>query len=183
MEPIHIKLGKNLKAIRNSRGLSLDKVAELTGVSKAMLAQVERGESSPSISIIWKIANGLHLSFTTLIEEQSPSISIVNSADIEPLLEEEGAFRSYPLFPFSPHKQFEIYLVEMDPNCYFESEAHSAGVEEYIMLLQGGLEIAFSGSSHSIKPNESLRFIADQPHSYLNNTDSMVQFHVLIYYP
>ena len=105
MEPIHVKLGKNLKSIRNSRGLSLDKVAELTGVSKAMLAQVERGESSPSISVIWKIANGLHLSFTSLIEEQSPSISIVKIADMEPLLEEKGSFRSYPLFPFSPQKK------------------------------------------------------------------------------
>lgn len=183
MEPIHVKLGKNLKSIRNSRGLSLDKVAELTGVSKAMLAQVERGVSSPSISIIWKIANGLHLSFTSLIEEQSPSISIVNSGDMDPLLEEEGSFRSYPLFPFSPHKQFEIYFVEMDPHCYHESEAHSAGVEEYIMLLQGSLEITINGSNYTIKPNGSLRFIADQPHSYMNNTNSTVRFHVLIYYP
>lgn len=183
MEPIHVKLGKNLKSIRNGRGLSLDKVAELTGVSKAMLAQVERGESSPSISVIWKIANGLHLSFTSLIEEQSPSISIVKIADMEPLLEEKGSFRSYPLFPFSPQKQFEIYIVEMDPYCYHESEAHSAGVEEYIVLLQGSLEISINGSNHTLNPSESLRFIADQPHSYKNNTDSMVQYHVIIYYP
>ncbi|WP_054027431.1 helix-turn-helix domain-containing protein [Bacillus sp. FJAT-28004] len=183
MEPIHVKLGKNLKSIRNGRGLSLDKVAELTGVSKAMLAQIERGESNPSISIIWKIANGLRLSFTSLIEEQDPSVSIVNSADMDPLLEEKGSFRSYPLFPFSPHKQFEIYLVEMDPHCVHESEAHTAGVEEYIMLLEGSLGITIDGRNYTIKPNESLRFIADQPHSYMNYTNNIVRYHVLIYYP
>jgi transcriptional regulator with XRE-family HTH domain len=183
MEPIHIKLGKNLKLIRNSRGLSLDKVAELTGVSKTMLAQIERGESSPSISIIWKIANGLRLSFTSLIEEQSPSISIISSKDLDPLLEEEGAFRSFPLYPFSPQKQFEIYLVEMEPGCIHESEAHTAGVEEYIMMLQGSLEILINGSDYLINANDSLRFAADQPHIYRNNTQNIVRYHVLIYYP
>ncbi|MBO9610601.1 MAG: helix-turn-helix transcriptional regulator, partial [Paenibacillaceae bacterium] len=50
MEHIHIKLGRNLKSIRQTRGYSLDKVAELTGVSKGMLGQIERGETSPTIS-------------------------------------------------------------------------------------------------------------------------------------
>ncbi|RKP54466.1 helix-turn-helix domain-containing protein [Cohnella endophytica] len=183
MEPIHVKLGKNLKSIRNSRGYSLDKVADLTGVSKAMLAQIERGESNPSISIIWKIANGLHLSFTSLIEDQSPAISIVSAEDVDPLLEAGGAFRSYPLFPFNPHKQFEIYLVEMDPGCTNESEAHSAGVEEYVMMLEGSLEITFDGRVYPIHANHSLRFAADQPHIYKNNTQSIARFHALVYYP
>ncbi|MDF2663062.1 MAG: family transcriptional regulator, partial [Paenibacillus sp.] len=51
MDHIPIKVGKNLKSIRKSRDLSLDKLAELTGVSKAMLAQVERGDSNPTISL------------------------------------------------------------------------------------------------------------------------------------
>jgi XRE family transcriptional regulator, regulator of sulfur utilization len=183
MEPIHVKLGKNLKSIRNSRGLSLDKVADLTGVSKAMLAQIERGESNPSISIIWKIANGLHLSFTSLIEEQNPTVSIVSSSELDPLLEADGAFRSFPLFPFNPHKKFEVYLVEMDPSCTYESEAHSTGVEEYIMILQGSLEMLLDGDIHTVKESESLRFIADQPHTYRNSTTIITRFHALIYYP
>src|SRR5690554_5668235 len=64
---IDLVIAKNLKAIRESKKLSLEKVAELTGVSKTMIGQIERGESAPTITTIWKIANGLKVSFTSLI--------------------------------------------------------------------------------------------------------------------
>jgi transcriptional regulator with XRE-family HTH domain len=183
MEPIHIKLGKNLKAIRQSRGLSLDKVAEQTGVSKTMLAQIERGDSNPTIAIMWKIANGLRLSFTSLIEDQKSFASVISMADIVPLLEEDGAFRSYPLFPFNPQKQFEIYKVEMDPGCIHESEPHSLGVEENIIVLQGALEVTLSGESFTVEQGNALRFLADQPHIYKNVSPLEAHYHVVIYYP
>ena len=52
-------IGKHLKNIRQNRELSLDEAAEMTGVSKPMLGQVERGQSSPTITTLWKIATGL----------------------------------------------------------------------------------------------------------------------------
>ncbi len=55
--------GKNLNNVRKKRQLSLDKVAELTSVSKAMLGQIERGESTPTVNVLWKIATGLKVSF------------------------------------------------------------------------------------------------------------------------
>ncbi|QJD84644.1 helix-turn-helix domain-containing protein [Cohnella herbarum] len=183
MEKIQIKLGRNLKSIRNSRGLSLDKVSELTGVSKGMLAQIERGDSNPSISIIWKIANGLRLSFTSLIEEQTAETSIISVKDLDPLIEENGAFRSFSIFPFNPYKKFEVFLVNMAPYCTHESEAHNAGVEEYIMLVEGSLEITINGADYKIENTDSLRFIADLPHVYRNPTESAVRFYSIIYYP
>lgn len=69
MENINLILSKNLKYLRNERKLSLDKLADLTGISKTMLGQIERGESNPSITTVWKIANGLKISFTALINE------------------------------------------------------------------------------------------------------------------
>ena len=60
-------IGANLRKIRNAAGLSLSKAADLTGVSKAMLGQIERGESSPTIATLWKIAKGFHLPLTALI--------------------------------------------------------------------------------------------------------------------
>ncbi|MGO4274411.1 helix-turn-helix domain-containing protein, partial [Paenibacillus sp. TAF58] len=66
-EPIHKMVGRKLLNIRKTRGLSLDQVADLTGVSKAMLGQIERGDSNPTISVLWKIVSGLQISFTSLI--------------------------------------------------------------------------------------------------------------------
>jgi transcriptional regulator with XRE-family HTH domain len=64
---ISARIASHLKSLRKSRGLSLDKTAQLTGVSKAMLGQIERGESSPTIATLWKIATGLSASFSSFI--------------------------------------------------------------------------------------------------------------------
>ena len=61
MEQVSLKIGERLKEIRNTRQLTLDDVAELTGVSKPMLGQIERGQSSPTINILWKISTGLKM--------------------------------------------------------------------------------------------------------------------------
>lgn len=183
MEQIHIKLGRNLKAIRQTRGLSLDKVAEMTGVSKAMLGQIERGETSPTISIIWKIANGLRLSFTTLIEEPPSEVAVIVRDEMEPMLESDGHYRVYPMFPFDPTKKFEVYSVEMDAGCIHESEAHSPGVEEYILVTSGTLIIEIQSTSYTVDEGNAVRYVADQPHLYRNTRDDLVRYDVIIYYP
>ncbi|SDW65875.1 helix-turn-helix domain-containing protein [Paenibacillus sp. CF384] len=183
MEQIHIKLGRNLKMIRQTRGLSLDKVAELTGVSKAMLGQIERGETSPTISIIWKIANGLRLSFTTLIEEPPSEVAVITKEDLDPLLEADGHYRVYPMFPFEPTKKFEVYSVEMDAGCTHESEAHSPGVEEYILVSTGTLIIEIQNTSYTVGAGSAVRYAADQPHLYRNPGEDIVRYDAIIYYP
>lgn len=95
-EPIHKMVGRKLLSIRKTRGLSLDQVAELTGVSKAMLGQIERGDSNPTISVLWKIVSGLQISFTSLIEDDEPKITVVRSEDLSSFDEEDGQYRAYP---------------------------------------------------------------------------------------
>ena len=77
---------ENLKNLRAERKLSLGEAAELTGVSKSMLGQIERGESSPTIATLWKIATGLGVSFTALLESPDQEIEIVKETDMTPLL-------------------------------------------------------------------------------------------------
>ena len=60
-------IGTGLKEARNKLGLSLSDVSTVTGVSKIMLSQIERGESTPTIAILWKIANGLQVTYTSYI--------------------------------------------------------------------------------------------------------------------
>ncbi len=66
MDAIQDIIAKNLVKLRKHRNLTLDQVSELTGVSKAMLAQIEKGKSSPTVTTLWKIANGLQVSFLYL---------------------------------------------------------------------------------------------------------------------
>ncbi|NQX68936.1 helix-turn-helix transcriptional regulator [Paenibacillus alba] len=182
-EPIHKMVGRKLLNIRKTRGLSLDQVAELTGVSKAMLGQIERGDSNPTISVLWKIVSGLQISFTSLIEEDQPKITIVRAAELSPFEEEDGNYRAYPLFPFHPQKSFEVYTVEMEAGCFHASDPHNEGVEEYILMVSGKLEVTIAQESYTLGAQDAIHFSADRPHIYKNVSDTKVVYKTLIYYP
>lgn len=182
MEPIHKKVGKNLQAIRKSRGLSLDNTAELTGVSKAMLGQIERGDSNPTISVLWRIVNGLNISFTTLIEEVDAEVTVVNPDDTQPFLEEGGNYRAYPLFPYNLRTKFESYLVRIEPGCEHQSEAHNDGVEEYVFVQEGVLELYYGETPFEIQAGSAAHFSANRPHRYRNPGNSTTSFYTVIYY-
>lgn len=183
MDHIPIKVGKNLKKIRKSRDLSLDKLAELTGVSKAMLAQVERGDSNPTVSLLWKIANGLRISVTALIAEETPEVTIVRFAETEPFTEDEGRYQAFPLFPFDAKTHFEVYTVKIEPGCNHQSEPHQEGVEEFVVVTEGSLELHIGDDVHEAGKGDAIRFNADQGHLYVNRSDAAVWLQVIIRYP
>ena len=98
MEEIQLILAKNLKSIREKEKLSLERVSQLTGVSKTMIGQIERGDSSPTLTTIWKIANGLKVSFTSLINNPQPDTKVVLRNDVQVLSEDNGRYKVYPHF-------------------------------------------------------------------------------------
>ena len=102
MEQISIKIGERLKEIRNTRQLTLDDVAELTGVSKPMLGQIERGESSPTINILWKISTGLKIPLSFFCKQEEAEYTVAGLGEKDMITEENGGMRAYPLFPFDP---------------------------------------------------------------------------------
>ena len=89
----------NAKAIRESKKLTLDAAAELTGVSRSMLAQIEKGDVNPTISVLWKMANGYKVSFTTFVEDQRKDADLI--PEREPLLEDEGRTKTISPSPLT----------------------------------------------------------------------------------
>jgi len=183
MESIQKNIGKNLLRIRKNRQLSLDKTAELTGVSKAMLGQIERGESNPTVSTLWKIANGLHVSFSSLMKEENKTVNLVSKKNITPIIDDDGKYQVFSLFPFEMGKQFEVFSVSLDAHYAHEAEAHYEGVEEYILVQKGALEVVLNDEIYKVTDGDVLQFHADQPHSYRNPTDDVTQFFIIIFYP
>lgn len=159
-------VAENLKAAREERGLSLDQLAELTGVSKSMLRQIETGKSSPTISTIWKIANGLHVSFTSLLRKQAVQAEVKAFKDVRPLTAEGEKYRLYPLISFNPHQPFETYYFEIDPGAVFLGEPHKGDIYEYLFVTKGTLRITIDDKAFTVHENEFMQFKADRPHRY-----------------
>ena len=182
MEQADNAISANLKAIREQRNLSLDQLAELTGVSKSMLRQIETGRSSPTIATIWKIANGLRLSFTTLVKRRQTDVAIMDFKGPERLTAASGHYRLFPMIPFDPERAFEIYHVEIDPGTTFDGEPHTGNVEEYVFVHQGRLEITVDENRYSADADQCIRFVANRPHRYHSAGDDMVSAIMMICY-
>ena len=183
MEDIHLILARNLKAIREKEKLSLDKVSQLSGVSKTMIGQIERGESSPTLTTIWKIANGLKVSFTSLINNPQPDTKVILKNEIQVLSEDNGRYRVYPYFPFQEDRRFEIYSVEIEKEGLLSSDSHKEGTEEFITVFDGEVTICVSESKYRLTSGDSIRFRADRPHTYYNSGETLTRLSMTIYYP
>lgn len=183
MDRLNSAIAENLKRLREERKLSLDNLSRLSGVSKSMLGQIERGEVNPTVSTVWKISNGLKISFTQLMSRPEADIELVGKAEIEPLIENNGKFRNFPVFPFDSARRFEMYSLEIDEGGYLSAEAHPKGTQEFITVFSGEVSISVSGGSYVVTAGNSIRFKADSPHSYKNTGDDICTLSMVIYYP
>ena len=108
----------------------------------------------------------------------------VDIRQVEPLLEDGGRYRNFPVFPFDAARRFEMLYVEIDPGGRLEAEPHPAGTQEFITAFSGELAVTANGEAFSIKGGgSSLRFKADTPHSYKNTGDEICRLSMIIYYP
>lgn len=178
----HISL--TLKALRHEQGWSLDKAAEKTGVSKAMLGQIERKESSPTIATLWKIASGFNTSFSSFIAGTHFDFNqpIYRGGKTKKLHPSDKKIRVMPLFPFDEQLNFEIFIIELLPKCEHLSPPHQSGVIEHVVVINGKMEVFIDGVWQVLKKGEGLRFEANQPHGYRNRSLKTVTFHDIIHY-
>lgn len=182
LENINVIIGNNLNTYRKSKGYSLDKVAEMTGVSKGMLGQIERGETNPSISTLWKIANGLHISSTSLLEAKPAELVIIKKSDLAPITEHKDKYIVYAPFPFDSKKKFEVLVVDLQDGCHHTSEPHDKNVEEYIYVSKGHFKLTVNETTYELHEGDSIRFVADKGHEYRNDSGEICTLHTVIYY-
>ncbi|MBA2654689.1 MAG: helix-turn-helix transcriptional regulator [Gammaproteobacteria bacterium] len=185
MKDIYKHISLTLKALRRERGWSLDKAAEETGVSKAMLGQIEREESSPTIATLWKIASGFRTSFSSFIEEIGTEFDepIYRAGQPRRIHPSDKKIRVMPLFPFDKQLNFEIYIIDLLPGCEHLSPPHKHGVIEHVIVVEGKMDVLVNGVWQVLNKGEGLRFNANQPHGYRNTTTKIASFHDMIHYP
>lgn len=182
MEAMRRNIGLQLKKIRQLRGMSLDDIAKLTDVSKALLSQMEKGESNPTVSTIWKIADGLKINFSSLLQAPKSAVQKIIPSESPFLTEDEGRYRVFSIIPFDPDRGYEFYRVELDPLCSYESAPHMDGVEETLTLVDGQIRIILENEQVNLEIGETLVFSGSQTHRYENTSEKMSVLHLIIHY-
>ncbi|GGY58376.1 DNA-binding protein [Bacterioplanes sanyensis] len=183
MQEINQYLAQRVKQLRQEKGWSLDQAAKETGVSKAMLGQIERGESSPTVARLWKIASGFHCSLSSLLEPApTPQQTLKRHADDLRQQPSQGEMLVAPLFSYDPSKGFELFELTLAPAYERISEPHEPGVTEHIVVISGVMELLLDGQWQTLEPGDAVRFAADCEHGYRNPGTVPVVFHDLIHY-
>ena len=177
-------LGKNLRRLRTQRGYSLERLAKLSGVSRAMLGQIETGKSTPTINLLWKVATALEVPFANLLAAQATSgTAVLRRDEAKVLSSSDGRFTSRALFPFDSERRVEFYELRLAPNHREDADAHAPGTKENLIVVKGTMQI----TTDQIRPvtlaeGDAIVFEADVPHSYRNLASSEAVLYLVMTY-
>lgn len=173
------RIGANLRQFRTNRGMSLEHLAKKIGISKLTLMNVERGEGNPTLSVIWKIANGLNIPVSALLSIES-DVSIARKEDGLKLMSSDKVFVAEPLF--QSHGLYELYRGYLQPHADYPSEAHQFGVIEYVTVMSGQLTLEVGDETYHLDEYDSIKFKGDLDHKYSNPTSTLAILHFVISY-
>ena len=160
---IHDRLAASLKAARKARGLSLDAVAKLSGVSRSMVSQIERGESSPTVATLWNLTQALQVDFAGLLEGRArPGVEVTRAAQA-PVID-RGGVRIRILSPAEAVGENEVYDLEFAAGARLVSDPHGPGCREHLTVIEGRLRVVSGAEAEDLGPGDVARYPADRAH-------------------
>jgi transcriptional regulator with XRE-family HTH domain len=154
-----------LKDARKAKNLSLDAVAKLSGVSRSMVNQIERGESSPTVSTLWDLTQALKVDFAELLEDpvQSWGIEIMSSTSTPTIGTLGEGCRIRILNPPGQTGQHEVYELAFQPDGLLNSAPHGPKAKEQLMVISGILEVTSSENTALARAVDTARYDANCP--------------------
>jgi transcriptional regulator with XRE-family HTH domain len=176
-------VGANLKRARSERGLSLVELAQRSGVSRSMLNQIERGQSAPTINVLFKIAQALDQPFSALLEDARPAgPRILRAGEIRSVTSRDGHFVSRALFTMDRPEKAEAYELHLAPGGVRHAEPHAPGTSESLSISRGALDLTVAGEDLHLAAGDAIVFDADVAHTYRNRgRTELVMFLVMTY--
>jgi len=178
----HKIVAKNLYNYRKNYGISLQKLSKLTGVSSTSLNEIEKGRTIPSINTVWKISNGLKIPLNTLMNEKKTEYTKIDKNKIKPIIELEEKYKVFPYFPFQEKTFFEYFYVELEKDASLESEPHLLGSQEYLIVLNGKIQLILNQEVITLNTGDAVKFNSDIKHTYQNIDSQQSNISVVIHY-
>jgi transcriptional regulator with XRE-family HTH domain len=168
-------VGARVKSLREAMDLSLRDLAERSGVSAPMLSQVERGDTSPTLSVAQKIAAGLDLTLSQLLRlDEDRHVVVVRERDRRTRRRRGHVVEE--LTPPLPGQRADVSVHTLAPGAATggpgDPPMHEPGSRETAVVLEGAVELFIDGQRHELKDGDSVTFDADLPHHFENNETS-----------
>lgn len=175
------RIGAILRKVRTQQKLSLEDLAEITSVSKLTLGKIERGETNPTIGIMWKIANGLNLPLTALLADEAP-VMISRAGTGLAFESADSNWRVEPIFNNSQTVGLEMFRGYLKPHSHYVPEPHPFGSVETVTVMSGAVQLLIQDRLHDLNAYDAIQFQADEPHEYRNDSDTLAVLYLTIKY-
>ncbi|AUO14222.1 helix-turn-helix domain-containing protein [Priestia megaterium] len=175
------KVGSELRKIRVQNHLTLDELAEKTGVSKLTLGKIERGETNPTLGVMWKITTGLNIPLTKLVSVE-PSVSLSKCGEGFSLKGPDQAWKIEFMFQHQMDSTIEMYRAFLSPLATYCPEPHHKGLIEVATVMEGRIEIKIEEEVYELKQFDSVKFEGSHTHSYKNLEERPAVLHLLLKY-
>ncbi len=162
-------LPAKLKNARKAQGLSLEAISNLSGVSRSMVSQIERGESSPTIATLWNLTRALNVDFSGLMarEEAEDRVDILRASEV-PTIENMGKrCRISILSPPQDAGGHEVYDIAFEEGGFLNSQPHSTGALEQLTVMEGSVRVVSGGASSELMTGDTARYAADVAHDII----------------
>lgn len=184
VEPLSQYVCQQVKTLRKRKRWTLEQLATLSGVSRSMLSQVERGAANPTLAVAFRIAQAFGVSLGDLVDGASTEnrIAVVRHDDESAIFRNDDVCRIRTLSPLNLEKDVEFYEVKLPPGKKLESAGHFAGTREFLTVRSGTIKIDSGGETVVMKKGDSAQYVADVDHSIENvGKSEVVIFLVDIY--
>jgi len=165
------EVGATLQRMRLARGLTLEDLSRIAGVSKSMLSQIEREKANPTIAITWRLANALGVQIGELLSSEVRSADMIRVVESHEIPTLPGAHAGYSLRILGPMElagKYEWYELTLQPGGELASQAHDPGTSEHLTVIAGAIELEVGAEKKKIKHGATARYAADQNHVIRN---------------
>ncbi|MGH3300025.1 MAG: helix-turn-helix domain-containing protein [Trebonia sp.] len=154
---------------RNSRGWTLDQLAERSGVSRRMLVSIEQGLANPSIATLLLVSDALGIGLPALVDmDRTPGLRVTRAGAAPVLWRGELGGRAMLVAGTEPPDVTELWDWTLGPGEAHSTEAHAAGTRELLLVLDGQVELTVGQHTEVLAAGDSASFPGDLPHGYAN---------------
>lgn len=182
-DAIVIKVGSRVKRLRSQAGLTLEEFATQSGVSRAMLSKVERGEKSPTLALIVRIAKGLNVSMSTLMgaEPDPAQAAVIRKAQRLAFRDPETGFERHNLSPTHLDNDLEFLLHRIPPGeSSGELPPYQVPTEKYLVVHEGQLTVQTGEAQYVLETGDSLYFDVRDPYRFTNAGKKPCAYYLVI---
>jgi XRE family transcriptional regulator, regulator of sulfur utilization len=163
-------LGKTIQRLRKAYNMSLGELSEQSGVAKSIISQIERNETNPTLSTVYRLSRALDTSIDEVLKVDSGTVFLEHQVKSAiPILEsQDGLCRLAIIGPLNLIDLTQWYDFHAKPNGLLESDPHPPGTVEHLYLLKGEVEITVGEEVKVAKTGEAIRYRGDLPHKIRN---------------